>query len=649
MATAANTLSALLQRTSIDDHEEVLKACNASLKNSKGDLELQHVKFVALVKLDRYNDALRVLEEGGDRLKQRVPTERAYALYKIGDFEEAKIAAKRISEERGARHVEAQASYRSEDFANAAALYRNLAGSQTANESEENDLRINSGATDAQLEWTRRGDLVQKKKLGREDLEAFETAYNAACGSIARGELGQGEMLLKRARDLCNALDDLTDQEKIAELLPISVQQLYVVSKLGKIEEAETLASGIALEEITDLSTRQIAKNNKLALSSPSSNPYLSHRLFHSTEKPPKTDNLFRLQAERMQQNGLALDLLASKSNGVIKATGNILSNSIPTLSPHINNISVLNAAAHAQSQLAKLGLKQILPLLEKRPKDVGLVMTIVQLYVLTNNHGSAITVLDSLLKRLSESQTPSDQDVLYAPGLVALQVSLYTSQGRKSQIKTTLAKAASYWRHKSKPPTTLLQAAGLSLLNSSDPEHQSIARDVFSTLHTQDPGSKSATAGYVASHALTSSEMVSSEADTLTSVARLTVGIDVTALEEAGVPSLPSTSTTAASRKRALDDKPKPAKKRVRKSRLPKEYDPSKTPDPERWLPLKDRSTYRPKGRKGRQKAAEKTQGGMSGEKGAEAKAGGGEGVIKAAEKKPGGGQAKGKKKGKK
>ena len=49
--------------------------------------------------------------------------------------------------------------------------------------------------------------------------------------------------------DLCNALDDLTDQDKIAELLPISVQQLYVVSKLGKTEEAEKLASGIALEE----------------------------------------------------------------------------------------------------------------------------------------------------------------------------------------------------------------------------------------------------------------------------------------------------------------------------------------------------------------------------------------------------------------
>ena len=109
MATQARTLSALLQQTSIDDHEEVLKACNASLKHSKGDLELQHVKFVALLKLDRYDDALRVLEEGGDRLKSKVPTERAYALYKTGNYEEAKRCAKQTSEGRGARHVEAQA------------------------------------------------------------------------------------------------------------------------------------------------------------------------------------------------------------------------------------------------------------------------------------------------------------------------------------------------------------------------------------------------------------------------------------------------------------------------------------------------------------------------------------------------------------
>lgn len=61
-------------------------------------------------------------------------------------------------------------------------------------------MRINSGATDAQLEWKRQGALVLRRGHAREDLEAFETAYNAACGSIARGELGKGEFLLNAAK-----------------------------------------------------------------------------------------------------------------------------------------------------------------------------------------------------------------------------------------------------------------------------------------------------------------------------------------------------------------------------------------------------------------------------------------------------------------
>ena len=101
-------------------------------------------------------------------------------------------------------------SYRSEDFAHAAKLYKSLSESrQAAIENEENDLRINASATDAQLEWNRQGHLVHKKKAVREDLEAFETAYNAACGCIARGELGQGEILLKRAKGRNLEISDL--------------------------------------------------------------------------------------------------------------------------------------------------------------------------------------------------------------------------------------------------------------------------------------------------------------------------------------------------------------------------------------------------------------------------------------------------------
>ena len=316
----------------------------------------------------------------------------------------------------------------------------------------------------------------------------------------------------------------------------------------------------------------------------------------------------------------LSLDLLSSKFPGVVHSTGKYLSkHPSPTTSAATNNVSVANAAAHAQNQLGKFGLKSILPLLEKRPTDVGLLATIVHLYILTNNHGSAITVMESFLRRLDESKADSNLDVRFAPGLVAILVSLYAIQGRKSHIRTELAKAASYWRHKSKQPPKFMRAAGLSLLESSKEEDLSTAGDIFGSLLEADSADRFATAGYVAAYATSEPSKVESLVDKLNTVDRLTAGIDVLELDRAGVPQLAAHSTAITSKKRVAADDSKPAKKRARKSRLPKDHDPGKIPDPERWLPLRDRSSYRPKGKKGKQKAAALTQGGVN-EKGAEA-----------------------------
>lgn len=49
--------------------------------------------------------------------------------------------------------------------------------------------------------------------------------------------------------DLCNASSDLSEEEKAAELLPIQVQQCYVLSRLGNLEGAEAVASEISPKE----------------------------------------------------------------------------------------------------------------------------------------------------------------------------------------------------------------------------------------------------------------------------------------------------------------------------------------------------------------------------------------------------------------
>ena len=368
-----------------------------------------------------------------------------------------------------------------------------------------------------------------------------------------------------------------------------------------------------------DQSTRQVGQINKLTLPTQLANSYLCHRIFHSLPSLPKSDRFFDFQKDLVKQNEVALELLSSKYTGAAKSTARYLSeHSSPTTSAIVNGISSANAAAHAQNQLGKIGIKSILPLLEKRPKDVGLIATIVQLYILTKNHGAAIQIMEKFLKHLDETKVEADQDVRFAPGLVATLVSLYSIEGRKSHICTELAKAASYWRRKSKGSPRLLRSAGYTLLQSGNTEDLETAGEIFDSLKRQDPSDRFASAGLVAAYATTNPSSIANEADNLTAIDRLTAGVDVDALESAGMPQILQSTSSILSKKRAATDNAKPPRKRVRKSRLPKDYDPNKKPDPERWLPLRDRSTYRPKGKKGKQKQAALTQGGVN-EKAAE------------------------------
>ena len=108
-ATNAQSISTLLQKSRLDDHREILEACNAALKKSKSDVAAQHVKAIALLKLDRYQEALHVFESTGKNLQETAPLEYAYSLYKNGQSNEAAGVAARLKDGRAARHVEAQA------------------------------------------------------------------------------------------------------------------------------------------------------------------------------------------------------------------------------------------------------------------------------------------------------------------------------------------------------------------------------------------------------------------------------------------------------------------------------------------------------------------------------------------------------------
>jgi signal recognition particle subunit SRP72 len=149
--------------------------------------------------------------------------------------------------------------------------------------------------------------------------------------------------------------------------------------------------------------------------------------------------------------------------------------------------------------------------------------------------------------------------------------------------------------------------------LNSSQSEGLAAAGEIFSSLRKLNPNNRVAIAGFIASNATHNFSAIQSDLDKLTSVDRLISGIDAVALEGGGIASIPVTVTDASRKRTAPVEKEKPQKnKRIRRSKMPKDFEEGKKMDPERWLPMRDRSSYRPKGKKGKKKAPDMTQGGM-------------------------------------
>ncbi|KAL2211922.1 signal recognition particle subunit [Sarocladium strictum] len=640
------TLNSLLRSTSIIDDEEVLKAANAAIKNNSGDFSSHHARLVALLKLDRFDDALRAIDEGGDRLGTACALERAYALYKTGKLEEATQVLKASTRsDRSFRHVAAQVAYRAERYREAKEVYQSLLKDDSGD--EVNDIAINMAAADAQAEW--QGAPLSSAAPEEQEYDTFELCYNAACACIARGSFHTAAKLLQKAKTMCDNSDELSDEEKKSEMRPILSQQAYVYARQGRDKEALDLYQSLGSIEDTDPDFNVIARNNRTVIEAPNENPYLVQRKVASWVISEKNAKLFKYQSDILAHNVNVVDLTAHKTRGVADRTDRLLkTSSLPSTSYTLTSAAAANAAAETSGKQGKELLRRLADLSQKRPHDVGLALTIVQYRSEQGQNGAALAALEGLLARLDKAEGENAKDVRFSPGIVSLAVALFRSEGRHNSAKTELTKAAQHWRDRpAGEASSVLREAGIELLRSSNAADLELAGSAFEKLFAEDQGSHIAAAGLVASLAPSDPEKVKKHISQLPPVDSLITGVDVDALIQSGVASAHRPQASLTSTKRpAQDDGDRTVNQKRRKRKLPKNYVEGKTPDPERWLPLRDRSTYRPKGKKGKKKAAESTQGGVVKEEETLELVGGGGVKV---ERAPTAGANKKKKKGKK
>ncbi|KAF2674266.1 hypothetical protein BT63DRAFT_408469 [Microthyrium microscopicum] len=554
MSAPRQDLASLLKQTNLNDHSEILKAANASLKKSKSDITAHHARLIALLLLERYDDAAKVAQDDSPKLKQST-WEWLYAGYQKDDLDHATLKSPQ-DQPRGLLHLRAQALYRAEKFTEAAEIYDELSNGPEA-EAEEFDLKINKAAVEAQLEWSSPGNSTRKHS--REDMDTFESAFNAACGCIARRDFVPAQILLKRAEQLCSSSDDLSDDIKKTELPPILIQQAYVLSTLGKHEEATKLCESLAINDISDLPTRHLAYVNYL--SSKETNPYLAHRGFYSTPAASSKDRPFQFQKSILDSNADTLNFQTHKSSAI--------------------------TASSTDS-----------------PSTIPQLLLAVQLAVIGKKSAHATTLIENFIK--SDTVPESTRR---SPGLIAVLTALYNSQSRNSEARSTLLSAATHSASSSTPNASLLHAAGAALLATGNDTDLPAAKKLFTKLLDLNSSDKRAAAGLVACGS-TDKHLLSA----LTPASRLISQLDASALEDAGIPH--TKPPTAPTKRAAPAGQTGGRKRRLAKSRMPKDYVEGKQMDPERWLPLKDRNSWRPKGRKGKARQAGLTQGGPVEEK---------------------------------
>ena len=105
------SLSQLFSRMTLaassSDFARVLELANEALATSPTNLRAAKQKVVALIKLDRYKDALAFLDESAFLEPKDIALERGFCLYKMGKGHEAQRALEHGSG-RAVQHVIAQ-------------------------------------------------------------------------------------------------------------------------------------------------------------------------------------------------------------------------------------------------------------------------------------------------------------------------------------------------------------------------------------------------------------------------------------------------------------------------------------------------------------------------------------------------------------
>lgn len=589
------------------EYENALKVSEEILKSIPEDLDALHCKAVCLVHCGRFSPALKLLDRLVKLRQESANTfgmMRAYCMYRLGKYKECLEVLKALEETsnvEGVLELKAQALYRLEEYRESSKTYERLIKDVKDDLVEER--KANLLASDALR--VQRDEIVEEVKVSQ--LTTYEQNFNSSLIASGRGRMAHAVDLLSTAEKMCRDIceEEGYEEDEIEEELNIlRIQMAYLKQVTGKTTEATELYLSCVKRNPDDATQVAIASNNILVLNG-ERDIFDSKKRVRVLSNEASLEKLTAFQKQTIYFNQLLYALMMGQSS-VAKEWLD----------------KVRKGNREGQGDFPVLGEVALL-IKQNQP---GQAADKLSSYIASNPSASAPVFFSLAQLQIGRSSDVALKTLLSYPnlfahlGVVTYLVAYYTRQNNAEAACSLWTRAVSFHeerrtkRHGASgdeestralkmvlmPAATFMLENGypkeavecLEKLRQVDPSNPQILIKLVSAYSKFDPGK---------------AEDISFNLPTPKEVGQL----DIDTLEHMPMykhvhrTAKPATQTDTKVAPASVEAAAKKRKKK-RKVHLPKNYNPSVSPDPERWLPLRERSYFK----RGKKKAAQALRG---------------------------------------
>ncbi|CAN8243814.1 unnamed protein product [Cochlearia groenlandica] len=539
-------------------------------------------KVVSLIRDDKIDDALSFIQSShNDSID--LGFHKAYCLYRQNKLDEAFVCLKGRERNSETLLVEAQIQYRLGKSDACVDVYEQSQMSKI----ETAEVNLVAGLVSAGRSSQVQGAL---EALRIKPTSSFELAYNTACSLIETNNYADAEQLLLTARRIGQETltdDGFADEDIETELAPIYVQLAYVQQVLGQIQESTTSYADIIKRNLADESSLAVAVNNLIASKGSKDVSDGLRKLDRLKEKDSQNFHLTQaLDAKLSQKHKEAIYanrfLLLLHANKMDQARE--LCAALPGLFPDSVIPTLLQAAVLVRENKAAKAEELLGQCAEKFPEKSKLVLLARAQIAASATHPN---VAAESLSKIS--------DIQHFPATVATIVALKERAGDNDGAAAVLDSAIKWWSNSmtedNKLSILMPEAAAFKLRHGQEEEASRLYEEIVKNHRSTD-----ALVGLVTTLARVNVEKAETYEKQLKPLPVMKA-VDVDNLEKtSGAKPVEGASSVV---QEEVKSKEKAKRKRKRKPKYPKGYDPANPgppPDPERWLPRRERSSYRPK-----------------------------------------------------